>query len=323
MHRRWVGALGLVWVAACAHAVGEDTTPDGGKIHTSSPDAAVSKDSGADADAKATTQCTVECTTADAGDLAPGTGNPDPGVFDGGYDGGPGWSVGTADCSGSTCDIQCPTAMTLCSDRICYDVENHHDHCGACSTACADGTEWCTQGHCCSVGQQYCSSGCADLSNDAQNCGACGNACANGKTCNGGVCSACVPITGPSLPNAISGWPTSGLRIKALATTTLSSFTFHNQGQADTVELTTTSGTVLESISVPASTTTFVANVSWPLTAGTSYELVSLSGTNGYWDSYSTYPTTGGSLEIDGMVDSSHSVQTIYWFDFTDLETCP
>src|SRR5439155_1487253 len=33
-------------------------------------------------------QCNTVCTTADAGGMAPGTGNPDPGIFDAGYDGG-------------------------------------------------------------------------------------------------------------------------------------------------------------------------------------------------------------------------------------------
>ncbi len=267
--------------------------------------------------------CTTICTTADAGSMAPGTNNPDPGIFDGGYDGGIGWSVGSASCASSKCGIDCPDAMALCTDEICYDTQNHHDHCGSCGTACAATTEWCTQGHCCALQNEYCSGGCVNVFTDNSNCGSCGHACDGGSTCGGGVCAACVPIAGPALTQNLSGWATAGLRIKALKNTTLSSFEFDNQGQADTLELTDTSGTVLQSITVPANTTTFTANVSWPLTSGTSYDLVSVNGANGHWDNYSSYPTSSTSLEVDSVVGNGQTTYTTWWFSFQNIKTCP
>ena len=79
--------------------------------------------------------------------------------------------LGTATCAKSACGVQCPTNMTACTDGVCYDTQNFHDHCGNCGTACATDTEWCTQGHCCSVGTAYCGSACIDISSDPNNCG--------------------------------------------------------------------------------------------------------------------------------------------------------
>ncbi len=268
--------------------------------------------------------CTTVCTRADAGGMAPGTNNPDPGLFDGGYDGGPGWNLGAATCAASTCGIDCPDAMALCSDQICYDLENHHDHCGSCSTACTALTEWCTQGNCCATGSIWCTSACASILSDNNNCGACGHACDAGA-CNGGECLTCVPstVTGPTLTTNISGWPSAGLRIKALKNTTLTSFVVNNQGAADTVSLTTTTGTVLQTLSTPASDTTYTATVAWSLTAGTSYDLILAGGANGRFVTYSSFPQSSTGLEVDDTVDQSQGLYTSFWFTFTSLTSCP
>ena len=140
-------------------------------------------------------QCTTACGVADAGGMAPGTNNPDAGIpFDGGYDGGTGWSLGTPTCEASACNVACPTGMTKCADGICYDLQNHHDHCGTCSTACT-ADQWCTGGHCCGQGQEYCGSACVDVLNDPNNCGGCGVTC-SGQTpyCANAACTkGCVP----------------------------------------------------------------------------------------------------------------------------------
>jgi len=137
--------------------------------------------------------CTNVCTTADAGSMAQGTNNPDAGVpFDGGYDGGIGWTLGTADCDASTCGVACPTGFTECSDDICYDLQNHHDHCGTCTTACTS-TQWCDKGNCCNQGTEYCGGSCIDVLSDKNNCGACGNVCpSQTPVCSGGTCKSAV-----------------------------------------------------------------------------------------------------------------------------------
>jgi hypothetical protein len=268
--------------------------------------------------------CTTGCTTADAGGMPPGTDNPDPGIFDGGYDGGPGWSLGAAACATSTCGIDCPDAMALCTDDICYDLQNHHDHCGTCATGCTATTQWCTQGHCCGVDTAWCTSACASILSDNDNCGACGHVCDAG-TCNGGVCALCVPstITGPTLSSTITGWPNAGLRITALKNTTLTGFVVNNQGAADTVSLTDTGGTVLQSLSTPASDTAYTASVSWTLTSGTSYDLILANGSNGMWTSYSSFPQSSTGLEVVDTVNSTQTLEPSYWFTFTSLTTCP
>ncbi|HSQ67678.1 MAG TPA: hypothetical protein VLM85_30920 [Polyangiaceae bacterium] len=141
--------------------------------------------------------CTTSCTVVtDAGSLLPGPNNPDAGIpFDGGYDGGPGWSLGTASCDASTCGVACPQGMTACSDGICYDPQNFHDHCGNCNTACQS-TEWCTQGHCCSQGTAYCGSSCVDVMNDANNCGSCGHVCpSQTPVCSAGACASAITFS--------------------------------------------------------------------------------------------------------------------------------
>jgi hypothetical protein len=144
-------------------------------------------------------QCATECATGDAGALEAGNdNNPDAGIPtpDGGFPPGPYWSLGTPTCTKSMCGIQCPGTMTECSDSICYDTQNFHDHCGNCTTACADDTEWCTQGNCCPVGQGYCSGACTDLLSNASNCGACGVTCSGGTpVCSNGVCSSSIVYT--------------------------------------------------------------------------------------------------------------------------------
>ena len=90
----------------------------------------------------------------------PGTGNPDAGIP---FDGGSGWSLGTPTCEAGACATQCSSGTSACSDGICYDLQNFHDHCGGCNTACAAGTEWCNYGHCCALGQMYCGGSCIDV----------------------------------------------------------------------------------------------------------------------------------------------------------------
>ena len=142
--------------------------------------------------------CGTLCSAGDAGALEAGNnGNPDAGINfgDAGYDGGAGWTLGTATCAASKCGVTCPGSTTQCSDGICYDTQNFHDRCGDCNTACASDTEWCTQGHCCGTGKRYCNTACADVLSDKNNCGTCGNVCGSGMNCANGVCKTGVTYT--------------------------------------------------------------------------------------------------------------------------------
>lgn len=142
--------------------------------------------------------CGTSCPLPDGGP-AGGNGNPDAGIPipDGGApDTGTGWSLGTAGCSNSKCSVACAAGSELCTDELCWDTKNSHDHCGACGTACASNTEWCTQGKCCAVGSQVCNNACVDILGNNQNCGACGVACSGGTpVCSGGQCTAAVTFS--------------------------------------------------------------------------------------------------------------------------------
>ncbi len=153
--------------------------------------------------------CTTSCAAADAGGLQPGTNNPDAGFP---YDGGTGWSVGSPTCEAGTCGTTCTGGFTVCSDGICYDTQNFHDHCGSCATACTADTEWCALGQCCPVGQMYCSGACTDVLFNNSNCGGCGNTC-SGSTpyCSQGTCvMACVPSGSRQPFNTLSANTTTG-----------------------------------------------------------------------------------------------------------------
>lgn len=135
--------------------------------------------------------CITACTTADAGALQAGdNNNPDSGIPNFTVDAGAPWSVGTAACAKSACGVNCPGSLTLCTDGICYDTQNFHDHCGDCSTACAP-TEFCAGGHCCGTGTEYCGGGCVDVLGSTANCGGCGITCKSTQSCVGGTCTNC------------------------------------------------------------------------------------------------------------------------------------
>jgi hypothetical protein len=141
--------------------------------------------------------CNKRCSVADAGSLPTDNGNPDAGIPtpDGGFDAGIAPQPGMPTCASNACGVNCPPSTTLCTDNICYDTQNNHEHCGSCMTACAVDTEWCTAGHCCSTGKEYCNGTCADVTADKNNCGACGNVCPGQEVCSSGVCTSSQPCS--------------------------------------------------------------------------------------------------------------------------------
>lgn len=128
----------------------------------------------------------VACTTtttsvpSNVGDAGPGSEGPD-GEGPGGDAGGeePG-SEGLAVCNGLvSCDAECTS------------LEDDAAHCGACGTACAEGSI-CRSGSCqattCTGSYAECGTRCIQLRMDPMNCGACGTACGAKETCHDGAC---------------------------------------------------------------------------------------------------------------------------------------
>lgn len=136
-------------------------------------------------------------------------------------------------------------------------------------------------------------------------------------------------ISGPNLPSTNLGWVQNGLSITALQDTSLTSFTYNNQGLADTLRLTDTAGNILETYNMGAGNTTQVINVSWSLVTGITYYLIAEQnfGNNGMWTSFSSYPVSNADISINGWVShvlpggTNTGSGTEYWFHFTGITT--
>lgn len=218
--RAWTSVLLCACIAACATGQladdtnggdsgvgvdsstgsdGSNTKPDAGSDASTclSPNTICAGDGGGCVDLKSNAdhcgQCNTSCGLADASALTMGSNdNPDAGVppQDSGVLGSP-WSLGTAVCEAGTCGIDCPTGQTLCSDDICYDTTQFHEHCGNCGTSCMP-TEYCTDSNCCATGTAWCGSSCIDVLSDTSNCGTCGHSCPmSTPDCTNGVCTTC------------------------------------------------------------------------------------------------------------------------------------
>jgi hypothetical protein len=146
-----------------------------------------------------------------------------------------------------------------------------------------------------------------------------------------GAASASV-IPGPVLDTTGGGFSDTGLGFQALDNSTLTAFTFQNQGQADTIVLTDALGNILDSISTPASTPTDTVAVNWSLTSGSEYWLLQTAASNELFAFY------GGSLpsnsdiaivqsgtfdySIPGAVTNSYGWgANEYWAGFNDITT--
>ena len=137
--------------------------------------------------------------------------------------------------------------------------------------------------------------------------------------CLGGQAGAAtITIAGPTLTNSTSGWGGSGMQFTAQQDLTLLSFTYENLGAAGNVYLTDTSGTTLQTYAAPAGDTTHSASVSWALSAGTTYRLISEN--DGRYAFYTSYPTTNAHLSVAGVWGFSN-LNTGLWMFFTDLTT--
>ena len=154
---------------------------------------------------------------------------------------------------------------------------------------------------------------------------------------NAGVARAGV-IPGPStLGLADNGFQYSGVGFTATVNSTLTSFTFWNQGSADTVELVTPTGTVLDSVATPAGDSPDTVAVSWSLTAGAQYYLLKSTLNNGLFSTWGPAApsdaeialTDTGDFSLTSPASASFSYGgggpygTQYWADFTNITTSP
>jgi PKD repeat protein len=130
-------------------------------------------------------------------------------------------------------------------------------------------------------------------------------------------------LSGPATFDQMTGGHSNaGIVIVPNKNTTLTSFTVGNQSMADTINLTDAAGTILQALAIPANTPVFQASVSWPLTANTTYHLVTQLPNNGRWTMAPAYPVAASSLAVTaGWMDGA--AQSQYWFSFQNLVTCP
>jgi len=115
-------------------------------------------------------------------------------------------------------------------------------------------------------------------------------------------------IPGPTLNIPGGGWTTTGLEFTALTNTTLTSFVYQNQGQADTVVLADTSGNVLQSLNTPAGNNSYTASMNWGLTAGQSYWLLQTVVSNELYAGYGLPLPSNASLQIDQSGTFDYSI---------------
>ena len=129
-------------------------------------------------------------------------------------------------------------------------------------------------------------------------------------------------ISGPALSITDAGYDISGIGFTANVNSTLTSFTFNNQGKADTIDLINSSGTVLDSVTTAAGTPTDVISVNWSLTAGTQYYLLQTTSNNskyGIWgvaapsDSQITLTDTGDFSTTSINPANFYSDGTLFW----------
>jgi hypothetical protein len=180
-----------------------------------------------------------------------------------------------------------------------------------------DDLNGCTSGEICQNGQ--CLGG-SPVTQCINNDGCCPTNC----TAQTDLDCGCATLAGPaSFTNTISGWPNSGLQFQSLVTGSLQSFTFHNQGLGDTIQLLTMSDQVIGTFSVPPnSPQQLTVNINWPVQSGITYRLINFDGMNGMWDPFTTWPVNNVKISIQGVTDQNKTLQTSWWFTFTDLEVC-
>jgi hypothetical protein len=155
-----------------------------------------------------------------------------------------------------------------------------------------------------------------------------------GVVLSAGAASASV-IAGPVLNTNDSGWVDSGLGFTAIVNSTLTSFTFQNQGLADTVVLVDPLGNILDQVATAAGVFSNTVSVNWSLTAGSNYYLLQTTQNNGRWTSWGLAApfnadialTDTGDWSNNGLASANFGIGgaagsgTVDWGDFNNVTT--
>ena len=138
-------------------------------------------------------------------------------------------------------------------------------------------------------------------------------------------------IAGPTLTFNGNGWTTTGIGFVANANTALTSFTYQNQGAADTVVLTDTTGNILFSLATPVNTPSYVASVNWALISGNSYWLLQTAEANERYDRYFAALPSNADISITQSGTFAFGISSAvtgngwganeYWAGFNDITT--
>lgn len=135
-------------------------------------------------------------------------------------------------------------------------------------------------------------------------------------------------IAGPVLNIGSSNWQYTGVAFQANQNSTLTGFTYQNQGLADTVVLTDLAGNILQSVAIPSGSPSHVAVVSWGLTAGDDYRLLTTTNSNPNYANYGAALPGNADISItkSGFFSNIIGLDTNfapnqYWAAFNDITT--
>jgi PEP-CTERM motif len=138
-------------------------------------------------------------------------------------------------------------------------------------------------------------------------------------------------IPGPLLNQDGSGHTTTGIGFMALDNSHLTSFTFQNEGAADTIVLTNGAETILDSVSTPAGNTSDTVGVDWALSAGGSYWLLQTVVSNELYTPYGLALPSDSDIAITqsgvfassiaAAVTGSGVLPNQYWAAFNNITT--
>jgi cysteine-rich repeat protein len=221
---------------------------------------------------------------------------------------------------------------------------------------CDDGntiTETCAYGlKSCTVCNSTCQlvAGAVSYCGDGATQSTSGEQCDDGNTSNLDLCSTacktCGQLVGPLLSQANDNDGESGIEFIATANATLYQFTAHTQGKGAVILLRANSQAnepIVQMMTLPPnldasgntiSPTTVTVNVSWPLTAGTTYTLTDRLASDGYIASVtgrfpdSTLPgvTVVGSWDAANTDNPDNpipeSINDSFWYTFEAIHTC-